>query len=531
MAKRSKKTPPETGEEEQTKKKSLFGFLRFKRKVKTPDIDPEKAPLSEELSDDLAADPVQDNAGSAKKKPRKKPAKKAAQGTKKAAAKKASPAKAAKKASTNTAKKTTAKKKPASAAKKANTEDKAVIKTADLSEETSEVKKKGRLFGFLKRRKKEPAKAVDVTAEKTVADDENESDVEAKKKGLFGFLNRKKKSDKEELTEPLEKKPDEENDVLAEMGIEAADADAAPEKPKKFGFLSRKLIIIILAACGVTGASGAAAIVFVGPMFLGGDHERLSCDIVYEREFELLGENRLVAYIRSDVLAPKERVKMVMRVTKYMAIQYPESNLFTVSLLDTNGPVERAKFRGQNIGAQVVYAPDPILTLATSDTWEVRYIDVTETHAGQFMGDRYQLSSTDIRLLDDETLTPSACYVPEEEPTEEELAEEEAGEEATEDGSAEEEAEVAEEGEMEDEPKEPGMIDNMLAMVGLGGGEEADETEMDEMADAATDFDIIEEKEEGFFAGLLHMVGLGGDDDQETEIDPINTFGTKVEYR
>jgi hypothetical protein len=216
--------------------------------------------------------------------------------------------------------------------------------------------------------------------------------------------------------------------------------------------------------------------------------------------------------------------------------EYPESQLVTVSLLDEDGPTSRPNFRGSNIGAQVVYAPDPLLTQATKKQWEVRYVNADRAYGGKFIGDRYELSPDEIKLLSEEIIEPSGCYVPEEEMSEEELAEKERLEA---EALATEEAEQAALEAEAEKNAEPGMIDNVLALVGLGGSDEEEmapeEAMMEENAniypgDKAEMEEAHEEDEAGFLDGILQMVGFGPDDQAAQNEQKVDVLGTKIRY-
>lgn len=232
----------------------------------------------------------------------------------------------------------------------------------------------------------------------------------------------------------------------------------------------------------------------------------------------------------------KERVLLVLNYTKYLIQEYPESQLVTVSLLDTEGPTSRRDFRGTNIGAQVVHAPDPLLTQATKKQWEVRYVNADRAYGGKFIGDRYELSPDEIKLLSEDIIEPSGCYVPEEEMTEEELAEKERLE--AEALASEEAAQAALEAE-EAKNAEPGMLDNILALVGLGGSSEEDMALEDGMTEENANIypgDKVEmeaeqmEAEAGFFDGILQMVGFGSDDSSAQKEQKVDVLGTKIRY-
>ena len=551
MAKSAKNKPPVEGEKEQTKKRGLFSFLRRKKKNPEENQAVETGAVEQEILVDAAPKDAKSKA------PVKKPSKSASKPATKAATKKVATKKAAKPAAAKKpaiAKASAGKKTVKRPSKKVPEADIAALETAE--DDAVVEKPKRKLFGFLKRKKKLDPTADPVTDNVIAAKskvDLDEQDV-PKKKGLFGFLKRKKKT-----IEPSE--ADLGVAIKAAAKVDAGKIEAGEEDatPKKKSFLSKKIILIIVGIFSVTGATGAAAVVFAGPMIFGEDIKGLACEVVFETDFELMREQRVTSFIRADIMPPKQRVLMVIQYAKYLAELYPDSQLVSVSVLDTNGPVTRPNFRGSNIGAQAVFAADPLLTQATKQTWEVRYINADKTYSGKFLGDRYELSEDEISALRTEIIEPSGCFVPEIELTDEEIEEKEKLE-AKELAAAEKAAEMAaealalQEADMETMAAvhaEPGMIDNLLGIVGLGGSDEAtgEMTEnMDGQLDAQDNVpleesnanafpgdkhgvpEILYEEDKGFFDGVLGMVGLGSDGHEMNDAAADDILGTKVSY-
>lgn len=527
MAKKPSKATPHEGELEQAPKKGLFSFLRRKKKKQSQNQLDDQA-VTAESADSKGDEAAASSQGVAAKKPTK-PAGKTTAKKKPATAKKA-PAKKA----TTSAKKASGTQKSTRGKAKKQAEKPQIAATADNTDEevlSSNTKKKRSLFGFLKRKKKAKVPAEEQVLAKEAAVDQS---VEKKpKKKLFGFLKRKKKT--EEVVEDalvLETS----GNIPVGTGMIDTEIEADDGSPVKKGIFTKKFLIIILSGFAFTATSGAAAVVFVKPGFLDNGITGLACDVVHEVDFELMKENRVTSFIRAGAMPTKERVLMVLNYTKYLMGEYPESQLVTVSLLDEDGPTSRPNFRGSNIGAQVVYAPDPLLTQATKKQWEVRYVNADRAYGGKFIGDRYELSPDEIKLLSEEIIEPSGCYVPEEEMSEEELAEKERLEA---EALATEEAEQAALEAEAEKNAEPGMIDNVLALVGLGGSDEEEmtpeEAMMEENAniypgDKAEMEEAHEEDEAGFLDGILQMVGFGPDDQAAQNEQKVDVLGTKIRY-
>jgi hypothetical protein len=552
MAKPAKKKPPVEGEKKQTKKRGLFSFLR--RKKKNPEDIQVVEQETVEIETVIDAAPKDAKSKSPAKNTIKTAAKTAAKPATKPATKPAN-----KKAAANNAGKPPVGKKPATAKAPAGkttgkrTSKKpadAEIAALEIAEDDAIVEKpKRKLFGFLKRKKKQDPTADLATGNGIAAKSEIDLDAQdiPQKKGLFGLLKRKKK-----IGDPSDANAVDAIEAVANVDIVDGDEDAVPKKR----FLSKKIILIIVGLFSVMGATGAAAVVFAGPMIFGEEIDGLACNVVFETDFTLMREQRVTSFIRADIMPPKQRVLLVIQYAKYLAELYPDSQLVSVSVLDTNGPATRPEFRGTNIGAQAVFAADPLLTQATKQAWEVRYVNTDKTYSGKFLGDRYELSEDEITALRTEIIEPSGCFVPEVELTDEEMAEKEKLE-AEELAAAEKAAEMAaeelaaEEANMEAMAAvhaEPGMIDNLLGMVGLGGSTENSDEHMDQKLDVqdnvpledtnASAFpgdkrgvpEIVYEEDKGFMDGVLGMVGLGKDGDEMSDDAANDTLGTKISY-
>lgn len=562
MAKKQDDTLPENGESK-PKKKGLFGLFRRKPKSQNDQVE----------NVDGATVPAE------KASDQKKPTRKKAVSSKKPAAKE-KPATSSEKAppkkrgrpktqpveveivDTAITKDDSSKKKKASnggakSAADANGKDKIPQKGKKKSVKGS-VADAGKEPAKKRGRAKKNVEVDNIAASETAEDANNGS---KKKKGLFSFLKRKKKVDAEgeHAGGAVAAKGKSADISVPPVGGEVLQMDLNPtveddEPKKKLGFFTRKVVLIIVALCGVSGATGAAAIVFAGPLLGNDPLKGMACKVAHQASFVLMKEKRVTAFLRSDLLPPRQRIEMLMRYTKFLESKYTEANLITVSMVDTHGPMSRINFRGDNIGAQIVYAPEPLLSMATNEKWEVRYVNVTEIYGGRFMGDRFTLSEDEITEFNNAELLASDCYL---EKTDEELAAEElAAEKAVAEAEAlaaalaeAADAEYEEEDAHADvdehaEASEPGFIDNMLGMVGLGGDHSEEEPfgEMDELTydmargeggqqiypgDKGPNADVMQEKP-GFFDDVLSVVGLGSNDEDMHKIPGV--LGTRVKY-
>ena len=420
-----------------------------------------------------------------------------------------------------------------------------VKKQDDKMPEDGEInpKKKG-LFSFFHRGSKSETEQSDSNdadinnGDGTLADDALEP---KKKKALFGFLKRKTKADsKEEQAESSVITKKQGVDIsIPPVGGDVLGMDTNPiieEKTskKKSGFFTKKVTIIFFTLCGVSAATGAAAIVFGEPLFGGILLRDTACKVAYKVDFVLMKEKRVTAFIRSGLLPPKQRIEMLMSYTKFLENEFISANLITVSLIDTEGPIKRMNFRGDNIGAQVVYAPDPLLSMATDTKWEVRYVNVSQTHGGRFMGDRFTLSQDEINAINYDQLVASDCIM--EEADAERLAAEEAAAEAetgTEAKAADsehagEDMHAQGDGGVHVETVEPSFIDNMLGMVGLGEMDNGDDLQQLNQDYKGPNSDVIGE-DTGYFDGLLSLVGRGSDSERQKSTLP-GVLGTRVKY-
>lgn len=165
---------------------------------------------------------------------------------------------------------------------------------------------------------------------------------------------------------------------------------------------SRKLVLIAGGALLTLGASGTAALVMTGPGHLipgFGKEKEGSCKTVHHAKFKRIDETRIVTVIQTSDKEPEKRIGVGLRLARHIAAS-EKPDLVTVQMTDVNGPIERTKLRGEAIGTEIVYAPNPNRTRATNQVWEVRYVDTLPTELGLFFGPRIDMDEAEIERLD-----------------------------------------------------------------------------------------------------------------------------------
>tara|TARA_R110002020_G_scaffold192228_7_gene392380 strand:+ start:20733 stop:21371 length:639 start_codon:yes stop_codon:yes gene_type:complete len=174
--------------------------------------------------------------------------------------------------------------------------------------------------------------------------------------------------------------------------------------------ISRKLAVLSGGFLLVLGASGTAALMFAPtnliPGFSGnaGGH----CKTLYQSEFTRDQENRLIAVISTDDLEPLARVRTGVRIARHLA-ETLHPDLVIVQVADHRGPTTRVELRGQALGAEIVYAPFPAKTKATTKPWEARYIDALPTQAGYYFGSRVDMRLTELETVNYEIELVEGC--------------------------------------------------------------------------------------------------------------------------
>lgn len=164
--------------------------------------------------------------------------------------------------------------------------------------------------------------------------------------------------------------------------------------------MSRKLALLSGGFLFALGVSGTAALVFAPSQFLPGyaGEDAGSCKTIYQSQFRRGKEKRLIAVIASDDTAPSARLRTGMRIAQHLT-QTGDPDLVIVQVTDHHGPTVRTQLRGPAIGAEIVHAPNPHRTAATSMPWEARYVDADPTAGGLYFGPRVGMRLTELQAL------------------------------------------------------------------------------------------------------------------------------------
>jgi hypothetical protein len=174
--------------------------------------------------------------------------------------------------------------------------------------------------------------------------------------------------------------------------------------------MSRKLALLSGGFLLVLGVSGTAALVLAPAHLIPGYSEPTSgsCKTLYQSDFNRGGEKRLIAVISTDDAKPADRIRTGMRIARHLA-EMSQPDLITVQVVDHQGPTGRAEIRGPAIGAEIVHAPNPSKTVATSKPWEARYVDALPTGGGFYFGPRVDMRLAELETIDHEILLAEGC--------------------------------------------------------------------------------------------------------------------------
>jgi hypothetical protein len=272
---------------------------------------------------------------------------------------------------------------------------------------------------------------------------------------------------------------------------------------------SKKLAIISAGMLALLGGTGAAAL-YVGkdeilgppkPNTTGGE-----CQTIQTMVLKTPGKRLWMRkYVKMASADADMRIKTALRVAGLLA-KTNKVDLIQVSILDDRGPDKRAFMRGRAIGAEVVIALQPRYVPEMKQPFIARYYDGLPAEDGRFYGERVDLDAEEVKIfmaaMKDEPDKKDCADIAKPEPAEGEKpahgaakpehgatvsegheapAAEGHGEapaeghgEKTAEGHGETPAgeEAKAEGHDEAPAAEPSMMDSVLGMVGLGGGED-----------------------------------------------------------
>ncbi|MET3777868.1 hypothetical protein ABID20_003452 [Rhizobium alvei] len=287
--------------------------------------------------------------------------------------------------------------------------------------------------------------------------------------------------------------------------------------------LSRKLLFIVLGMTVLLGGTGAAALYIGSDAIMGKPAENVAgeaCTTIQTMVLKTPARRLwLRKYIRMENADGEMRIKTALRIAGLAAKAY-QVDLIQVNVLDAKGPATRAEMRGRAIGAEVLIAMNPRYLPQMKSPFVARYFDGQPTAEGRFYGDRVSLDLEDVqKMMGKMKDAPDKvdCAEPEK-PAEDaeadknahgekkkegheakpaandhgkpanehgEAAKENAhGEQPAEGDKAADHGEPAKEGEhpAEAAAEEPGFLDSVLGMIGLGGSEEKPASEHGETA-------------------------------------------------
>ena len=174
--------------------------------------------------------------------------------------------------------------------------------------------------------------------------------------------------------------------------------------------ISRKLALLSGGFLLFLGASGTAALVFAPASMIPGFSNAPGghCKTLYQSEFKREDEKRLITLISTDDVEPLARVRTGMRIARHLA-ETLHPDLVIVQVADHHGPTARADLRGHAIGAEIVHAPHPANTLATTRPWEARYVNALPTDVGLYFGSRVDMRLTELEAVNHEIELVEGC--------------------------------------------------------------------------------------------------------------------------
>lgn len=165
--------------------------------------------------------------------------------------------------------------------------------------------------------------------------------------------------------------------------------------------LSRTLVMILGGGLLLIGGSGAAALYVGADKLLGPSWEEvngLKCTTLQEIKLKQEGHSWVRRFVFAEGGDGPQRLKTAVRVAK--AVQKSEkADLVQVTVLDKNGPTQRAAMRGRAIGAQVIYIPDTTKAPDPSDpVLSGFYVEGAANH-GEYFGLKISPPLEDLEVM------------------------------------------------------------------------------------------------------------------------------------
>ncbi len=183
---------------------------------------------------------------------------------------------------------------------------------------------------------------------------------------------------------------------------------------------SKRLLVILTAAFGVSAASGAAAVYVSRDALMARMSEPktsgLECTAIRTLKLGHNGQRWIRMHIKTDRADGESRMRTALRVVGALA-KTEKADLYQVVVLDSAGPENRADVRGAAIGAEVLFAPGPQSVPGMSETFRASYNEGTANSVGAFHGKIVDLSMGDIRTMMAAMDDQSSCIDPSAEAT------------------------------------------------------------------------------------------------------------------
>ncbi|MDX1002239.1 hypothetical protein GOE20_15120 [Sinorhizobium medicae] len=178
---------------------------------------------------------------------------------------------------------------------------------------------------------------------------------------------------------------------------------------------SKRLVIVLSAAFGVSAASGGAA-VYVGrerilTSFAEPSTSGLECTALRTLKLDHKGQRWIRLHVKTDRASGPERIRTALRVAGALAGK-EKADLYQVVVLDAAGPEDRAGVRGAAIGAEVLFAPEPRNVSGMDEPFRASYKAGTANAAGMFHGKAVTLQLDDARALMAKMADRSMCIDP-----------------------------------------------------------------------------------------------------------------------